>query len=107
MTEVRPRTSYGRVVESGRRLAARVARRIRRASCFIAVCWLFAGVPKALYPNGEGVEYPVKLVFLYNFTKFIEWPPGSYRSAGAPLAICIVGHDPFNRDIEGDLRTRI
>ena len=77
------------------------------AAIFIIGCWLsFAGLP-ALSLNGQGVEYPVKLAFLYNFTKFIEWPPGSYRDPGAPHAICIVGRDPFSSDIEGDLRTRI
>jgi hypothetical protein len=52
------------------------------------------------------VEYPVKLAFLYNFTKFVEWPAQSYRGPGAPLVICIVGDDPFGPDIEGELRTR-
>jgi len=57
--------------------------------------------------NGETVEYPVKLAFLYNFTKFVEWPDDSYRSPGSPLVICIVGNDPFSPDIEGELRTRM
>jgi YfiR/HmsC-like len=74
---------------------------MRRPLFFIFACWLFS------IANGEGVEYPVKLAFLYNFTKFIEWPPASYRDADAPLAICIVGRDPFSPEIEGDLRTRI
>jgi hypothetical protein len=70
-------------------------------------CWLFLNVsPRALSQNEEGVEYPVKLAFLYNFTKFVEWPADSYSNPGAPLAICIVGRDPFNPDIEGELRTR-
>jgi hypothetical protein len=75
-------------------------------SIFIIGCWLSsAGLP-ALCLNGQGAEYPVKLAFLYNFTKFVEWPPDSYRDPGAPLAICIVGRDPFSQDIERDLRTR-
>jgi YfiR/HmsC-like len=78
-----------------------------RLQIFIVVCWLAFNTPRPLYLNGEGVEYPVKLAFLYNFTKFIEWPPGSYRYPDAPLAICIVGHDPFGPDIESALRTRI
>jgi hypothetical protein len=56
--------------------------------------------------NEETVEYPVKLAFLYNFTKFVDWPPDSYRGPGAPLEICIVGNDPFSPAIEGELRTR-
>ena len=83
------------------------SRRIRRASFFIVACWLFSNAsPKALSLNEESVEYPVKLAFLYNFTKFVEWPSDSYRDPGAPLVICIVGHDPFSPDLEGELRTR-
>jgi len=52
------------------------------------------------------VEYPVKLAFLYNFTKFVEWPVGSFRDAGAPMTICIVGDDPFSSNLESELRTR-
>ena len=69
-------------------------------------CWLFLNASPQALSNAESVEYPVKLAFLYNFTKFVEWPPDSYRDPGAPLAICIVGHDPFSPDLEGELRTR-
>jgi YfiR/HmsC-like len=92
---------------AGSSVARADARRIPRAFSFIIVCWLFFNVfPDAVWLNGESVEYPVKLAFLYNFTKFVEWPADSYSSPGAPLSICIVGHDPFNRDLEGELRTR-
>jgi hypothetical protein len=92
----------------GRPPVARFApRRIRQIAFFlVAFCLLSSASPKAFSQNEEGVAYPVKLAFLYNFTKFVEWPASSYRDAGAPLAICIVGHDPFNPDLEGELRTR-
>jgi hypothetical protein len=74
---------------------------------FMIACWLFLNTcSEAVAQNEENAEYPVKLAFLYNFTKFVEWPPESYREASAPLAICIVGHDPFNPDLETELRTR-
>jgi hypothetical protein len=81
--------------------------RIPRTSFLIAACWLFFNVfPEARPLNGESVEYPVKLAFLYNFAKFVEWPADSYSSAGAPLSICIVGHDPFSQSTEGEVRIR-
>jgi len=54
----------------------------------------------------EGAAYPLKLAFLYNFTKLVEWPAASYGHAGAPMIICIAGHDPFSRDLEQELRAR-
>jgi hypothetical protein len=40
-------------------------------------------------------EYAVKAAYLYNFAKFVEWPPGAFASADAPLLICIAGDNPF------------
>jgi hypothetical protein len=80
---------------------------IRRASFLIMLLWVFSNVPSsAVVLDGEDVEYPAKLAFLFNFAKFIEWPPGSYRSPSAPLIICIAGHDPFSPGTENELRTR-
>ena len=50
---------------------------------------------------GQAVdEYQVKAAFLYNFAKFVEWPPQAFRSASAPLAICVLGQNPFGRSLE-------
>jgi hypothetical protein len=74
---------------------------------FMIACSLFSNTYSiALAQSEENAEYPIKLAFLYNFTKFVEWPLGSYREVSAPLAICIVGHDPFSPDLEAELRTR-
>jgi hypothetical protein len=45
-------------------------------------------------------EYEVKAAFLYNFTRFVEWPPEALRDPGAPFVIAIVGHDPFGAVID-------
>src|SRR5271165_1889401 len=44
-------------------------------------------------------EYQVKAAFLYNFAKFVEWPPSSFRDATAPLQICVFGKDPFGDEL--------
>ncbi len=43
-------------------------------------------------------EYQVK-AFLYNFAKFVEWPPNSFRDPAAPLQICVLGQDPFGDEL--------
>jgi YfiR/HmsC-like len=79
-----------------------------RVLFFLIVLCLCSNIPQqALSQNEEGAAYPVKLAFLYNFTKFVEWPAASYRDSSAPLSICIVGHDPFSEDLEQELRTRV
>jgi YfiR/HmsC-like len=44
-------------------------------------------------------EYQVKAAFLYNFAKFVEWPPNSFRDSTAPLQICVLGQDPFGEEL--------
>jgi hypothetical protein len=45
-------------------------------------------------------EYQVKAAFLYNFAKFVEWPPQAFKSPTDPIAICILGEDPFGHALE-------
>jgi hypothetical protein len=71
-----------------------------------AACLLFLNPATALSLDDDTVEYPLKLAFLYNFTKFVEWPAGSYRDPASPLAICVVGDDPFSPNLEEELRSR-
>jgi YfiR/HmsC-like len=40
-------------------------------------------------------EYEVKAAFLFNFTKFVEWPDGSFDDSLSPIVIGIIGDDPF------------
>jgi hypothetical protein len=46
------------------------------------------------------LEYQVKAAFLLNFTKFIEWPPSAFELPDSPIAICILGEDPFGSSLE-------
>jgi hypothetical protein len=50
-----------------------------------------------------GLEYRVKAAYLFNFTKFIEWPPGAI-SEGAPFTICVAGTNPFASALEDTIR---
>lgn len=42
----------------------------------------------------------MKAAFLLNFTKFIDWPPTAFSDANSPLAICVLGKDPFGRGLD-------
>jgi hypothetical protein len=108
MTSVQSPKCHGSVSGSGRRVLTGIdLRRSRRISA-IMVCWFLCNAsPKAFSLKTEGAEYPLKLAFLYNFAKFVEWPADSFRSPGGTLAICIVGHNPFGLDIQSELRSRL
>jgi len=46
------------------------------------------------------LEYEVKAAFLLNFAKFVDWPPSAFAAADSPIAICILGEDPFGHAID-------
>jgi hypothetical protein len=45
-------------------------------------------------------EYQVKAAFLYNFAKFVDWPPEIFAAADTPFVFCVVGDDPTRSDLE-------
>jgi uncharacterized protein DUF4154 len=55
----------------------------------------------------QSLEYQVKAAFLLNFTKFIDWPAGAFTDADSPLAICVVGKDPFRHTLDDILQGEV
>lgn len=41
----------------------------------------------------------MKAAFLFNFTKFVEWPEASFADAGHPIVIAVLGRNPFGDDL--------
>lgn len=44
---------------------------------------------------GTSVEYQIKAAFLFNFAKFVDWPPDAFPSDKSPITLCVFRHDPF------------
>jgi hypothetical protein len=45
------------------------------------------------------LEYQVKAAYLFNFTKFVDWPEHA-MPAGAPITICVAAPSPFGNTLE-------
>jgi hypothetical protein len=64
-------------------------------------CVFLLGASLAAAAQGQSSdEYRVKAVFLYNFAKFVEWPPETFRKSTDPITICTLGYDPYRRALE-------
>jgi hypothetical protein len=50
--------------------------------------------------QGQVDEYEVKAFFLFNFAKYVEWPAASFKSGADPIAVCILGENPFGGALE-------
>lgn len=64
-----------------------------------ALCLALA-VPTAA--QGPTLEYQVKAAYIYNFTKYVEWPSGALGTG--PLTICIAGRNPFGVALDDIVR---
>lgn len=49
-------------------------------------------------------EYQVKAVFVYNFSRFVEWPPQTFTAPNEPFVIGILGSDPFGARLDEAVR---
>jgi uncharacterized protein DUF4154 len=62
----------------------------------------------ALLPGARGAEapteYQVKAVFVYNFSRFVEWPPQAFSAPDEPFVIGILGSDPFGARLDEAVR---
>ena len=56
----------------------------------------------AVLAQGESppLEYQVKAAFLYNFAKFVDWPPEVFRDPDAAFVICVVDEEAFAQALE-------
>ncbi len=52
----------------------------------------------------EVTEYQVKALFIYNFAKFVEWPPESVANPRDPINICVLGQNPFGAALDQAVR---
>ena len=49
-------------------------------------------------------ENQVQAVFLFNFSRFVEWPAQAFAAPGDPFVIGIVGSDPFGARLDEAVR---
>lgn len=54
----------------------------------LAACW---GDP--LLAQGMLAETQAKAAFVFNFTRYIEWPERAFPAREAPLQLCLLGRD--------------
>ncbi|HKH49985.1 MAG TPA: YfiR family protein [Thermoanaerobaculia bacterium] len=78
--------------------------RAPRALLLLAVL-LLVGTERA-WADAQGesgkteLEYQVKAAFLFNFTKFVEWPSDVFTSPGDPVTVCVMGDDSFGESLD-------
>lgn len=57
--------------------------------------------------NTISKEYQLKAAFLYNFSKFVQWPPERFPDEKSPIVIAVLGDNPFGAELENAVRGRL
>ncbi|MGH7992498.1 MAG: YfiR family protein [Limisphaerales bacterium] len=62
----------------------------------------FAGFAQDSSPS----EYQIKAAFLYNFAKFVQWPPQAFAGPRSPMVIGMLGDNVFGDNLERTIRNK-
>jgi YfiR/HmsC-like len=55
--------------------------------------------------RGRPTPYDVEAAYLYQFGKFVEWPPKKPEAEGPnSFSICVLGRDPFGRVLDDTVK---
>jgi YfiR/HmsC-like len=65
---------------------------------------LFSGGLQLSAQNTISPEYQIKAVFLFNFARFVDWPPKAFSTSETPMVIGVLGEDPFDGYLDETVR---
>ena len=83
--------------------AARRSRFVAGVGVTLASVLILVGAdarPLAQEKGARASEYDLKAVFLYQFARFVDWPPEAFEGADQPLTIGVLGVDPFGKSLD-------
>lgn len=89
----------------GPRFPGKLVTGARRAALWLMLV-LLAGETAMADDATRAQEYQVKAAFLYNFTKFVEWPAERFAGPDAAFVIGVLGPEQMARDLEHTVRGR-
>ena len=72
---------------------------IKRTIALLMLMLALPAWPGDVHPAAVS-EYQIKAAFLYNFAKFVDWPPIAPGEEDNNFKIGILGDDPFGADID-------
>lgn len=72
---------------------------------------MFLGFWLAFAPVGFGeeapTEYQIKAAFVYNFVKFVEWPPQAFAKPSSPIVVGVLGENVFGDNLEQAIHGKV
>jgi hypothetical protein len=81
---------------------ALLIRRRRLLAAFVAAGLAVSG--GAGQAQDPAAESAIKAAFLYNFTKFIDWPERAFSGSSAPFMVCVLAGETVRRAVADAMR---
>ena len=105
-TGYRTITSSGSPTGAGDRPAPSVLSVVHRYSDWKLWLIFFVAFQIAVTPAFAQVstEYQLKAVFLWRLAQFTQWPSNAFENNDSPLAICVLGENPFGDALDEAVR---
>jgi len=50
--------------------------------------------------QASSADYKLKAAYIYQFTKFAQWPETSFDNNKSPIVICVMGKSPFEKTLD-------
>jgi hypothetical protein len=73
---------------------------LRTVKILLILAWCMLSLPTVQAEERLPNEYQVKMAFLFNFARFVEWPTDAFAEAGSPIILGILGDDPFGSSLD-------
>lgn len=88
-------------------LAALPSRPVWRSVALATASLLLALLVTPARASSPADEYALKAAFLFNFTRFVEWPAEAFAQPDDAFRICVYGTDPFGARLDALARRRV
>jgi len=72
---------------------------MRRGSRVLLSALVIGLLPALPLPASAESEGQVKAAFLFNFARYVEWPPAAFEGEAAAIRLCVIGGTDFQRII--------
>ena len=57
--------------------------------------------------RAQPTEYQIKAAFIYNFARFVEWPPEAFSNKNSPMIIGVLGENVFGDSLEQSINGKV
>ena len=71
-----------------------------RVLAFLGLTALLLGSNPGYGGEPALTKYQVEAVFLFNFAKYVDWPPAAFTNTTAPITIGVLGTNPFGDSLQ-------